>query len=393
VPRYTPRVSPNSRVGWVVLGRSERHRWGGDLRRFHIFGALANRSGAVSEALWDRGAAARGIRRAVGLPVPWRRRPYLATAELLTVDAIPVVRRRSVPSAIDVHDHPVIQAAALGRPFPAAQAAELKKRFALNLDLFPVRLAPSASFALLAGLDKTTVIVAPNGSDTAHVRPAGFPSRPSLGMVSAAASNRGIEALVEAARMMRSNVPDLGLHLWLVSTDRVGSLYVDELRTTLAADPWIEIESIPYAELGPALARATVMVVPHPANEYMDVAVPVKLLDSMAAGRPVVVTPRLEAERIVRAADCGRVAEGDRSEDLAAAILPILEDPALARRLGANARAAAERDYDWRVIGDRVADEIFRRLNIEIPALAASATAMDERSADQAQVPEGGPGR
>jgi hypothetical protein len=30
--------------------------------------------------------------------------------------------------------------------------------------------------------------------------------------------------------------------------------------------------------------------------------------------------------------------------------------------MGAKARAAAERDYDWRAIGDRLADEILARI-------------------------------
>ena len=45
----------------------------------------------------------------------------------------------------------------------------------------------------------------------------------------------------------------------------------------------IEIGPVGYAHLGPALAKATILTIPHPANEYMDVALPVKLLDSMAA--------------------------------------------------------------------------------------------------------------
>jgi glycosyltransferase involved in cell wall biosynthesis len=102
----------------------------------------------------------------------------------------------------------------------------------------------------------------------------------------------------------------------------------------------------------------------------MDVAVPVKLLDSMAAGRPVVVTPRTEMRRIVEAADAGAVAAGDGPEALEAAIGPLLADRALAARLGANARAAAERDFDWAVIGRRLGGEVLARL--DAPAAAAT---------------------
>jgi glycosyltransferase involved in cell wall biosynthesis len=47
---------------------------------------------------------------------------------------------------------------------------------------------------------------------------------------------------------------------------------------------------------------------------------------------------------------------------MAAAILELLGDAGEARRRGANARAAAEREYDWRVIGERLADEVLARI-------------------------------
>jgi glycosyltransferase involved in cell wall biosynthesis len=103
-----------------------------------------------------------------------------------------------------------------------------------------------------------------------------------------------------------------------------------------------------------------VLSVPHPPGAYMDVALPVKLLDSMAAGRPLLVTPRLETVAIVERHGSGVVA-GDSAHDLAEAIVRLVRDEALCRRLGAAGRHAAETVYDWRVMGDRLADELLRR--------------------------------
>jgi glycosyltransferase involved in cell wall biosynthesis len=97
----------------------------------------------------------------------------------------------------------------------------------------------------------------------------------------------------------------------------------------------------------------------------------VKLLDSMAAGRPVVVTPRTETRRIVEAAGAGVVTGGDEPEALAGAIEPLLADPSLAARLGAAGRAAVERDYDWVVIGRRLASEVLLRTGLGTPSGAA----------------------
>lgn len=356
------------REPWIVLCETERRRWGGDLRRARIFHELAVATDGAEVQGWGHAAVRDAVRAVAGPPFPWRRRPLLASSEFLSAGGTVQARRSTRPVALDIHDHPIAQAEALGRRLEPSERAGLQERIDRNLDIFPILAVPSASFAELAGLDPARIIVAPNGSDAGHVTPHAFPGEPVLGMVSGAAPGRGIEALVEAARLLRPTEPSLRLILWLVAADPIGETYLASLRDATARDPWIEIGSVDHAALSEALARASVLVVPHPANAYMDVAVPVKLLDSMAAGRPVVVTPRTEMRRIIETSQGGVVASGDDAEALAGAIGPLLRDPALAARLGANARLAVERDYDWAVIGRRLADEVRAGVGDVLPA-------------------------
>jgi glycosyltransferase involved in cell wall biosynthesis len=209
----------------------------------------------------------------------------------------------------------------------------------------------------MAGLDVDRRVIVSNGTDPRHVTAAPFPDRPAIGVVSGAAPGRGIETLVHAARLVRRDVPDLRLHLWLSAPTDAARAYVAELAET-AAEPWIEIAPAPYETLGDALALATVLCVPHPPGEYLDAALPVKLFDSMAAGRPLVVTPRRETALVVERTGAGTVARGDRPEDLAEAIAAYLADPDFARRTGAAARSTAEREFDWRILGDRLAERV-----------------------------------
>ena len=116
------------------------------------------------------------------------------------------------------------------------------------------------------------------------------------------------------------------------------------------------------------------MAVPHPKNDYMDVATPVKLFDSMAAGRPVVVTPRHEMARIVTACGAGLVADSDHVDDLAAVIVRLLGDESLRRELGANARRWAVVRYDWSVLASQLADALLA------PAAPASANGPQKAS-------------
>ena len=345
-----------------MLCETDRRRWGGDLRRAAIFHQLALATGALEAQGWGHESVRGAVRAVAGRPVPWRRRPMLASSEFLSEGAITQARRSTTPVVLDVHDHPIAQAEALGRTLAPDVRASLLARLERNLSAFPILTVPSASFAALAGLDADRTIVAPNGSDTTRVRPQRWPERPAIGMISGAAEGRGIETLVAAARRLRSTEPALRLYLWLAAGDEAGEAYLAVLRAEVRAEPWIEIAAVDHDALGVTLGRATVLVVPHPATAYMDVAVPVKLLDSMAAGRPVVVTPRVETRRIVEAADAGIVVGDDSPEALAEGLRVLLADPVLAARLGANGRAAAERDFDWAVIGQRLAAEVLDRL-------------------------------
>ncbi|HLX34227.1 MAG TPA: hypothetical protein VKR30_03180, partial [Candidatus Limnocylindrales bacterium] len=253
-------MSAEPRGSWVVLGRTEMSRWGGDLRRRHIFQSIVDRTGAATSERTDRSRLWSAIRGTRGALVPWRR-VRLASADLLTPNALPLARVATRPAALDVHDHPVLQLIAFGQSPPSAWSGPMNRRIERNLTLFPMHVVPSASFAALAGLDPGRIIVAPNGSDTAHVVPGPFPSRPTIGLVSGAAPNRGIEALIDAAARLRPVFVDLQLRLWLASSGENGQAYVESLRQRTADAQWIEIGNAPYDRLGEILATATVLVV------------------------------------------------------------------------------------------------------------------------------------
>ena len=355
-----------SRPGWVVMLESQRQRWGGDLRRGQIFRRLAERTGAVVIGGFTPDAVrqALGPRWYVPLPLPSLGRgprPRLASSDPLRPDVLWAVSRVADPVALAYYDDPVAQTAALGIRLPRIRERLLKAKRSVNLNLFRWHVVPSRSFAELVGLEPSRVIVAGNGTDTRHIQPGEWPLQPTIGMVSGAAPGRGIEGLVAAARLVRERVPELRLLLWLVATGPESAEFLASLRQSVAGERWINLGSVDYQDLGPALSQASLLAIPHPPGDYMDVALPVKLFDSMAAGRPVVVTPRAETRALVERHGVGLVARGDAPEDLADALLSVLEDPILGRRLGAAARSAAEREFDWAIVGDRVASTILER--------------------------------
>lgn len=342
---------------WLVL-RGAQLRWGGDLRRRYLFDALIRRTGARVVESWTPSAVAKAF-------APdwqfWIRKPFVASVELLRPPAIDLIRRRGRPIAVDLHDDPIAAATALGLPPNAEEERGLRAVWEANIEAFRTLIVPTQAFAEFCRLEPGRTIVAANGTDTRHVRPAPPAIEPLVGLASGAGPGRGIETLIEAGRLARQERTDLRLALWLVGTGAGSGLYLEELRTRLAGEAWIEVATIPYAELPMALSRAAVLCIPHPPGAYFDVALPIKLADYMAAGRPVVVTPRTETAKVVRRFDAGVVAPGDRPADLAAALLEVLSDDDARARMGANGRKAAEEHFDWQVIGTALADELLAR--------------------------------
>lgn len=101
-------------------------------------------------------------------------------------------------------------------------------------------------------------------------------------------------------------------------------------------------------DLRPLVRRASVYVVPLRAGS----GTRLKILEAMALGKAIVST-RIGAEGIALR-DGEHALLGDTPQEFAAAVVRLLDDPALRRRLGQAARRLVERDYGWDAIGERM---------------------------------------
>jgi glycosyltransferase involved in cell wall biosynthesis len=74
-------------------------------------------------------------------------------------------------------------------------------------------------------------------------------------------------------------------------------------------------------------------------------ALPTKMLEAMAAGRPVLLSARGEAARLIEAEGAGVVVEPESPDALAGALTELAADPERRARLGAAGRRAVERRF------------------------------------------------
>jgi colanic acid biosynthesis glycosyl transferase WcaI len=99
--------------------------------------------------------------------------------------------------------------------------------------------------------------------------------------------------------------------------------------------------SIPVDAVGSFLAGADAVLVPLRAHQLLEQFVPSKLYDAMAVGRPVLLAARGESAAVLSEARGGLSVAPEDGPGLAGAIRRLINDPALARTLGAAGRRAA----------------------------------------------------
>lgn len=111
-------------------------------------------------------------------------------------------------------------------------------------------------------------------------------------------------------------------------------------------------------DIRPYLERATVVIAPL----LIGGGTRVKILEAAAMGKPVVSTT-LGAEGLdLRHNESILLA--DEPQAFARCVIALVDDPRLARRIGANARAHVAAQFDWNCIGERVSRLLHTRLHL-----------------------------
>src|SRR6266542_32488 len=112
----------------------------------------------------------------------------------------------------------------------------------------------------------------------------------------------------------------------------------------------------PAHEIPALIAAADIVLVP--LKKYILGAVPSKLYEAMASGRPVVLIAEGEAAELVRRHETGIVVKPGDISGLLEAVRRLHMEPSLRRILGQNGRVVAEQYFDRATIAERFIDHL-----------------------------------
>lgn len=204
------------------------------------------------------------------------------------------------------------------------------------------------------GLVFERAVIVPNGIESAELetgaahsdeRPSADARGPVLLYIGRLNWKKGLDRLIEAL----AQLPECRLILAGNDEER----YRPTLEAQASARGVSQRVSFPGAVYGHAkaelLRRADVFVLPSYSENFGNV-----VIEAMAAGCPVVVTPEVGAAEIVRECGAGLVADG-APETLAAAIRLLVTDPAMRLEMGRNGRRAIASRYTWDAVAAQLA--------------------------------------
>jgi len=265
--------------------------------------------------------------------------------------------KTGIPTIMDFRDDPILQSEMLGVDINKKNAmANIKAAFEYSeLILFPSETLKNYYPEIS---EKAVTIM--NAGDPDHFRFSPLPNNHHVVSLMTSAPCYMYDTLLEACIQARKNITDLQIHLRYLPEKNVGDFmqFSNEIRKKYNFD-WVHyFESIPYDQIFNFLSQFQLNAISVKKGKYSDSGLPLKLFDSMAMGRPVVITNCTEMGKIVRETDCGLTFEFT-AEDLSEKIQKVLDNPNLAQKMGENGRKAIETKHSW----DHRADEILMAIS------------------------------
>lgn len=241
-----------------------------------------------------------------------------------------------------------------------------------SADSYPYRAARALETAVLRGARAVVTIceslrdeIAPRAQKEVHVvgngvdvdaftpRPVnteslarwGLQGKRVVGYIGSFQPYEGLDLLVRSWKDVVGRVPDA--HLVVTGAGSLGE-ELKRMTETLGVEGSVTFTGrVPHDQVYDIYAMATVLVYPRISTRTTRSTTPLKPLEAMAMGKPIIVSDLPAMRELVRPGETGLSFHAGDSDDLARKMAELLTDPALAETLGQKARQQVIAERQW----------------------------------------------
>jgi glycosyltransferase involved in cell wall biosynthesis len=280
----------------------------------------------------------------------------LERLSLFSITGLAAARTSKIPYLLEV-DAPLSDEAAQYRGLELQETARLFERTLVSEAdaVLPVSTA-LRDWAVSHGATSQRVHVIPNGVNTRQFDPAlakdrrkelGLEGAEVVGFVGGFRPWHGINLIMKAFSLLAEKNRDARL---LMVGDGPARASVEDWRKKDAlTDRVVVTGHVPHTEVPGFLATMDVVLAPYEniPNFYFS---PLKILESMAMGRPTVASAAGDIPELMMDGKAGILVPPGNAEALAASAERLLHDTKLAAELGGAARECAVSYHDWKSV-------------------------------------------
>ena len=207
----------------------------------------------------------------------------------------------------------------------------------------------TAELLLSKGISSEKISLIPNGAEvtSSQPKPLDAPER-YLIYFGAIQQWQGVDELLRAFSQL-SDFEDLKLVLCVAKHNRIAKQYKKMAERLGIAERVIWKFALPQEELFPWVEHATLSLAPLTdcSRNRLQGCCPLKIVESMAAGTPVVASDLPVVRELIEHNTHGHLVRPGRYHDLALAVRCLLEEPEHAKAMGWRAKQRIEDEFTW----------------------------------------------
>lgn len=251
----------------------------------------------------------------------------------------------------------IVHLGALSSSFPIRLLYRLEGYLYKHADLI-IALTPGIKRLLLAkGVDEQKIIVVTNGFDAELFKETTSGTAGGRTRVVYAGSHGPhdeVSHILDAVRLVKhkTNIDFIFVGNGPLKQELAGRAKKDGLERVIFMDP------VPRKEIPAILGKADIGVLACPPGLYAEIGLYNKLFDYMAAGLAVVAAAKGDIAEVLRLSQGGIAVEPGNAQELAAALLRLVEDGPLARRMGKAGAEYVRAHFDRKKLAESLARAI-----------------------------------